>query len=239
MKKALVTGASGGIGAAIARKLAASGLEVLVHANRNLPKAEAVVAAIAAEGGRARALCFDVTDRAATQAALAMELETGPVQVLVNNAGIHADAVFPGMSGERWDGVIDVSLNGFFNVTQPLTLPMLRSRWGRIINITSVAGLAGNRGQVNYAAAKSALHGATKSLAQELASRGVTVNAVAPGIIETGMIEGRFDTETIKRLVPMQRAGQPEEVADLVGFLASEAAAYISGQVISINGGMY
>ncbi len=239
MKKALVTGASGGIGAAIARKLAASGLEVLVHANRNLPKAEAVVAAIAAEGGRARALCFDVTDRAATQAALATELETGPVQVLVNNAGIHADAVFPGMSGERWDGVIDVSLNGFFNVTQPLTLPMLRSRWGRIINITSVAGLAGNRGQVNYAAAKSALHGATKSLAQELASRGVTVNAVAPGIIETGMIEGRFDTETIKRLVPMQRAGQPEEVADLVGFLASEAAAYISGQVISINGGMY
>lgn len=239
MKKALVTGASGGIGAAIARKLAASGLEVLVHANRNLPKAEAVVAAIAAEGGRARALYFDVTDRAATLAALATELETGPVQVLVNNAGIHADAVFPGMSGERWDGVIGVSLNGFFNVTQPLTLPMLRSRWGRIINITSVAGLAGNRGQVNYAAAKSALHGATKSLAQELASRGVTVNAVAPGIIETGMIEGRFDTETIKRLVPMQRAGQPEEVADLVGFLASEAAAYISGQVISINGGMY
>jgi 3-oxoacyl-[acyl-carrier protein] reductase len=142
------------------------------------------------------------------------------------------------MSGEQWDRVLDVSLNGFFNVTQPLTMPMLRTRWGRIISISSVAGITGNRGQVNYSAAKGALHAASKSLALELASRNVTVNAVAPGIIATEMIDGAFDAESIKKLVPMQRAGQPEEVADLVAFLASERAAYISGQVISINGGM-
>jgi 3-oxoacyl-[acyl-carrier protein] reductase len=142
------------------------------------------------------------------------------------------------MSAAQWDAVLDVSLNGFFNVTQPLTLPMLRTRWGRIINITSVSALTGNRGQVNYSAAKGALNAATKSLALELASRGVTVNAVAPGIIATRMSEGVFDAETIKRLVPMQRAGRPEEVADLVAFLASDASAYISGQIISINGGM-
>lgn len=142
------------------------------------------------------------------------------------------------MSGEQWDSVIAVSLNGFYNVTQPLTMPMIRTRWGRIVNISSVAGLTGNRGQVNYSAAKGALHAASKSLALELASRGITVNAVAPGIIATDMIEGAFDAETIKQLVPMKRAGQPEEVADLVAFLASDSAAYISGQVISINGGM-
>jgi 3-oxoacyl-[acyl-carrier protein] reductase len=238
MRRALVTGASGGIGAAIARKLAAAGCDVLVHANSNLARAEAVAAGIRADGGQARALAFDVTDAAATLAALEVELATEPIQVLVNNAGIHADAVFPGMSATQWASVIDVSLNGFFNVTQPLTMPMIRSRWGRIINITSIAGITGNRGQSNYAAAKGALHAATKSLALELASRGITVNAVAPGIIVTGMIEGAFNAETIKKLVPMQRAGQPEEVADLVAFLASDQAAYISGQVISINGAM-
>jgi 3-oxoacyl-[acyl-carrier protein] reductase len=238
MKRALVTGGSGGIGAAIARQLAAAGYELLVHANSHLDRAEAVAAEIRAAGGQARALAFDVTDAAATAAALAKELEAGAIQVLVNNAGIHADAVFPGMSATQWSSVIDVSLNGFFNVTQPLTLPMIRTRWGRIVNITSVAGIVGNRGQVNYAAAKGALHAATKSLALELASRGITVNAVAPGIIDTGMIEGVFDAETIKQLVPMRRAGRPEEVADLVAFLASDQAAYISGQVISINGGM-
>ncbi len=238
MKRALVTGGSGGIGAAICRKLAAQGCDVLVHANGNVDRAEAVAAEIRAAGGSARAIAFDVTDAEATRVALERELETGAIQVLVNNAGIHADAVFPAMSREKWASVIDVSLNGFYNVTQPLTLPMLRTRWGRIVNITSVAGIVGNRGQVNYAAAKGALHAATKSLALELASRGVTVNAVAPGIIDTGMIEGVFDAESIKRLVPMQRAGKPEEVAELVGFLASDAAAYISGQVISINGAM-
>ncbi len=238
MRRALVTGGSGGIGAAICRKLAAAGCDVLVHANSNLDRAASVAAEIRAAGGSARAIAFDVTDAAATKAALEKELEAGPIQVLVNNAGIHADAVFPAMSAGKWASVIDVSLNGFFNVTQPLTMPMLRSRWGRIVNITSVAGIVGNRGQVNYAAAKGALHAATKSLALEVASRGVTVNAVAPGIIDTGMIEGVFDAEAIRKLVPMQRAGQPDEVADLVAFLASDAAAYISGQVISINGAM-
>lgn len=238
MKRALVTGGSGGIGAAICRRLAADGHHVIVHANRSLDKAEAVVAAIRAAGGSAEAVAFDVTDRAATAAALETLLAAGTIQILVNNAGIHADAVFPGMSGEQWDSVIAVSLNGFYNVTQPLTMPMIRTRWGRIITISSVAGLTGNRGQVNYSAAKGALHAASKSLALELASRGITVNAVAPGIIATDMIEGAFDAETIKQLVPMKRAGQPEEVADLVAFLASDSAAYISGQVISINGGM-
>ncbi len=238
MKRALVTGGSGGIGAAIAQRLAADGHHVIVHANRGLEKAEAVVAAIVDAGGSAEAVAFDVTERAATNAALERLLDAAPIQILVNNAGIHADAVFPGMSAEQWHSVLDVSLNGFFNVTQPLTLPMIRTRWGRIINISSVAGITGNRGQVNYSAAKGALHAATKSLALEVASRGITVNAVAPGIVATGMIDGTFDADTIKKLVPMQRAGKPEEVADLVGFLASERAAYISGQIISINGAM-
>ena len=239
MKRALITGGSGGIGAAICRRLAADGHAVLVHANRNVDKAAMLAAEIRAGGGDARALAFDVTDAAATRAALEAEVDAhGPIQVLVNNAGIHADAVFPGMAAEQWRSVIDVSLNGFFNVTQPLTLPMIRTRWGRIITITSIAGLAGNRGQVNYSAAKGALHAASKSLALELASRGITVNAVAPGIIATDMSAGAFDAEAIARLVPMKRAGRPEEVADLVAFLASDAAAYISGQVISINGAM-
>ncbi|TXI73132.1 MAG: 3-oxoacyl-ACP reductase FabG [Dechloromonas sp.] len=238
MKRALVTGGSGGIGAAICRRLAADGHHVIVHANRGLDKAQALVAEIAAAGGRAEAIAFDVTDRAATAAALEAITEAGTVQILVNNAGIHDDAVFPGMSGEQWDRVLDVSLNGFYNVTQPLTMPMIRKRWGRIITVSSVAGITGNRGQVNYSAAKGALHAASKSLALELASRGITVNAVAPGIIATDMIEGSFDVDTIKKLVPMQRAGKPEEIASLVAFLASEQSAYISGQVISINGAM-
>ena len=238
MKRALVTGGSGGIGAAICKRLAADGHHVLVHANRGLDRAAAVVATIQAAGGSAEAVAFDVTDRAASAAALETLLEAGAIQILVNNAGIHADAVFPGMSGEQWDRVVDVSLNGFFNVTQPLTIPMIRTRWGRIVNVSSVAAIAGNRGQVNYSAAKGALHAASKSLALELASRGITVNAVAPGVIATDMIEGAFDAEAIKKLVPMQRAGRPEEVADLIAFLASDQAGYISGQVISINGAM-
>ena len=238
MKRALVTGGSGGIGTAICQRLAADGHHVIVHANRSRAKADAVVASILASGGSAEAVAFDITDRAATASALETLLEAGAIQILVNNAGIHDDAVFPGMSGAQWDSVLDVSLNGFFNVTQPLTMPMIRTRWGRIITISSIAGITGNRGQVNYSAAKGALHAATKSLALELASRNVTVNAVAPGIIATDMIEGAFDAEAIKNLVPMKRAGKPEEVADLVAFLASDQAAYISGQVISINGGM-
>ena len=238
VRRALVTGGSGGIGAAICRRLAADGHNVIVHANSGLDRAVALVAQITAEGGSAEAMAFDITDRAATAAALEALLEAGAIQILVNNAGIHDDAVFPGMRGVQWDRVVDVSLNGFFNVTQPLTLPMLRTRWGRIISISSVAAVAGNRGQVNYSAAKGALHAATRSLALELASRGVTVNAVAPGLIATGMLGTTFDADRVKALVPMQRLGQPHEVADLVAFLASDRAAYISGQVISINGGM-
>ncbi len=238
LKRALVTGGSGGIGSAISRRLATDGFSVIVHANSNLATAQAVAASIVAEGGQAQAVAFDVTDASATAAALQALLEQGPIQVLVNNAGIHDDAVFPGMQLAQWQRVLDVSLNGFFHVTQPLTLPMIRTRWGRIITITSVAAVAGNRGQVNYSAAKGALHAATKSLALEVASRGITVNAVAPGIIDTAMTSGSFSADVIARMVPMKRAGRADEVADLVGFLASERAAYISGQIISINGGM-
>jgi 3-oxoacyl-[acyl-carrier protein] reductase len=238
MKRALVTGGSGGIGAAVCRRLAANGCHVFVHANRNVDAAQELAAEITAAGGSATAVVFDVTDAAATGSALAAMLAGGPIQIVVNNAGIHDDAVFPAMRTEQWKSVIDVSLNGFFNVTQPLMMPMIRTRWGRIVTVSSVAAIAGNRGQVNYAAAKGALHSATKSLALEVASRGITVNAVAPGIIATGMSEAAFDKESIERLVPMKRAGKPEEVADLIGFLCSEQAAYITGQIISINGGI-
>ncbi|MEP6789720.1 MAG: 3-oxoacyl-ACP reductase FabG [Ramlibacter sp.] len=238
LRRALVTGGSGGIGSAVCRRLAADGFHVLVHANRQPLAAQEVVAAIREAGGSAEACIFDVTDGPATAEALAALLEAGPIQVLVNNAGIHDDAVFPGMQPAQWHRVIDVSLNGFFNVTQPLVMPMIRTRWGRIINVTSVAGLAGNRGQVNYSAAKGALHAATKSLSLEIASRGITVNSVAPGIIETSMSEAAFDAKAIAQLVPVKRAGRPEEVAGLIAYLASDEAGYITGQVISINGGM-
>lgn len=236
--RALVTGGSGAIGGAIALSLASAGHHVYVHAHGNLPGAAAVVAAIAKAGGTAEIARFDVTDPAATQQAIETLLAAGPIQILVNNAGIHDDAVMPGMQHEQWKRVIDVSLNGFFNVTQPLLMPMIRTRWGRIVSISSVSAVVGNRGQTNYAAAKAGLHGATRSLSLELASRGITVNVVAPGIVESSSSAAVFDQATIDRLVPMKRAGRPEEVADLVRFLASEQAAYISGQVIGINGGM-
>ena len=238
MRRALVTGGSGALGEAICRRLAAAGRHVYVHANRGADRAEQIVADIIATGGSAAAVAFNVADAQATEAVLAGVLADGAIEILINNAGIHDDGVMPGMRREQWNSVIDVSLNGFFNVTQPLLLPMIRQRWGRIINITSVAALAGNRGQVNYAAAKAGLHGATRALALELASRGITVNAVAPGIIASPMATKAFDQEQINRLVPMKRAGTPEEVADLVQFLASESAGYINGQVIGINGGM-
>ena len=161
------------------------------------------------------------------------------VWFLINNAGVHDDAAFPGMTAAQWQRVLQVNLDGFFHVTQPLTMPMVRQRWGRIINISSVAALAGNRGQVNYAAAKGGLQAATRALSLELASRNITVNAVAPGIIAGSMTEGVFDDKLIKDMVPAKRAGKPEEVAELVAFLASDAAGYITGQTISINGGLY
>ena len=238
MRRALVTGGSGAIGAAICRRLAADGIHVLVHANRGAERASAVVAEITEAGGSAAPLVFDVTDAAAAGATLEAVLAGGAVQILVNNAGIHDDAVLPAMKPSQWSSVLDVTLNGFFNVTQPLLMPMIATRWGRIVNISSAAAIAGNRGQVNYAAAKSGLHGATRSLALELASRGITVNAVAPGIIASPMADGAFDKAAIERLVPMKRAGTAEEVAELVAFLASDRAGYISGQIIQINGGM-
>lgn len=238
MKNALVTGGSGGIGAAICKRLAADGCHVYIHANRGIQAAQTLADAICAAGGSAQTLIFDVTDSAAVTDALTPLVEHQPIQILVNNAGIHDDVVFPGMSAQQWHKVIDVSVNGFFNVTQPLMMPMIRSRWGRIINVSSIAALTGNAGQVNYSAAKGALNSATKSLAREVASRGITVNAVAPGIIDTAMSESAFDATDIARQVPMKRAGSPAEVADLIGFLASAQAAYITGQIISINGGM-
>jgi len=238
-KRALVTGASGALGAAIARRLARDGAHVLLHANSRPQAVEDLAQALRADGQSAEACVFDITDEAAARGACEAMLVGGAVQVIVNNAGVHDDAVFPGMRAAQWHRVIDVSLHGFFHVTQPLLLPMIRTRWGRVINISSVAALAGNRGQVNYAAAKGALNSATKALSLEVASRGVTVNAIAPGIIASPMADASFDAAQIAQLVPAKRAGTPEEVAALAGFLASPEAAYISGQVISVNGGMY
>jgi len=238
VKRALVTGGSGDIGGAICRRLARDGLPVIVHACQHPERAAAIVDAIRAAGGSAEMTVFDIANEDQTRRILAELLAAGPIQVLVNNAGIHDDAPMAGMSSAQWRRVINVGLHGFFNVTQPLLLPMIATRWGRIINISSLAGMTGNRGQTNYAAAKAGLHGATKALALELASRGITVNAVAPGLIAGQATEAVFDAATIKTLVPMRRAGTPDEVADLVGFLASEQAAYLTGQIIGLNGGI-
>lgn len=237
-RRALVTGGSGDIGSAVCRRLAADGCEVVVHANRNLDRAQDVVARIHESGGRATAVAFDVADADATRAAMAELLQAGPVQIVVNNAGVHDDGPMAGMSEAKWKRVIDVSLHGFFHVTQPLLLPMARTRWGRVVSVSSVSAVLGNRGQANYAAAKAALHGATKSLAREMGSRGITCNVVAPGVVEGRMAESAFSPEAIKQLVPAGRAGRPEEVAALIGFLCSDAAGYINGQVIGIDGGM-
>jgi 3-oxoacyl-[acyl-carrier protein] reductase len=238
VKKAIVTGGSGDIGEAICLRLAQEGFHVIVHSHSNIEKALATVKQIQEQGHLAEAISFDVSDHEETSEKLAELANSGPVQVIVNNAGIHHDAPLAGMDYQDWQNVINVSLNGFYNVTQPLLMPMIGTRWGRIVNMSSIAGVMGNRGQCNYAAAKSALHGATKSLAQELASRKITVNAIAPGIIQGNMTDASFDKQAIKNIVPMKRAGTPEEVVALTAFLCSDDAAYISGQIIGINGAM-
>jgi 3-oxoacyl-[acyl-carrier protein] reductase len=238
MKRALVTGASGDIGSSIARRLASEGLLVYVHAHRNVERANALVAEILANGGQAQSVVFDVTQTDASRSAVETLLEQGPIQILVNNAGLHRDAPLAGMSLFQWKEVLDVTLTGFYNVTQPLLLPMIGTRWGRIINISSISAIMGNQGQTNYSAAKAGLHGATKSLARELAKRGITVNTIAPGIIESDMAHGAFDQATIERLVPMRRAGRPDEVADLVAYLVCGNTGYLSGQIIPLDGAM-
>lgn len=236
-RTALVTGGSGVIGSAICSRLAEHGFHVLVHGHRNASRATDLAQTIVDQGGSAEAVCFDVTDRSACAEVLQPIAQAAPVQVIVHNAGIHGDAPLAGMSGEQWDSVVDVSLNGFYNVVQPLLLHMIGTRWGRIISMSSVAAILGNRGQANYAAAKAGLHGATRALAVEVASRGITANVVVPGIIESEMASG-FSPEQIAAMVPMKRAGRPQEVAALVGFLASDEASYVSGQIIGANGGM-
>lgn len=240
-KRALVTGGSGDIGGAICRALGAAGLHVIVHANGNIARAEAVVAAIVAAGGNAEAIAFDLTDAVASQSAIEALLEAGPVQVLVNNAGIHDDAPLAGMRDDQWRSVIDVSLNGFFHATRPLLLPMARTRWGRIVNISSVAAVLGNRGQVNYAAAKAALHGASKSLAREMGSRGITVNVVAPGFIATDMTADLPEDAkaAMAEQIALGRLGEPADIARAVAFLAGPDANYITGETLHVNGGMY
>ncbi|MBU2885699.1 3-oxoacyl-ACP reductase FabG [Gilvimarinus agarilyticus] len=238
-RQILVTGSSRGIGRAIALQLAREGFDVVVHCRGSLEKGREVVAEIQALGRDSELLSFDVADRSAARAALTEYVERkGAFYGVVCNAGITRDNAFPAMSEDDWDSVIHTNLDGFYNILQPLVMPMVQARQGgRIVTLSSVAGLAGNRGQVNYSATKAGLIGATKSLALELGKRKITVNCVAPGIIETDMVDEVFADEA-KKMIPLRRFGQADEVASLVSYLMSDSASYITRQVISVNGGM-
>jgi len=236
----LVTGSSRGIGRAIALRAAADGFDVVVHCRSKRDEAEAVAAEVKAKGRESRVLQFDVSDRTACAETLAADIGAhGAYYGVVCNAGIHSDAAFPAMSAEQWDGVIRTNLDAFYNVLQPLIMPMVRRRApGRIVTLASVSGVVGNRGQVNYSAAKAGVIGATKALAVELAKRNITVNCVAPGLIGTDMVDENVPMEEILKAIPVQRAGTTEEVAAAVTFLLSRDASYITRQVLSVNGGL-
>ncbi|MDX3774786.1 3-ketoacyl-ACP reductase FabG2 [Chromatiaceae bacterium AAb-1] len=239
MRRVLVTGSGRGIGRAIALKLAQDGFDIAVHCRSDVSSAEQTVTEIRQLGRHASLLQFDVADRPAAKAALEQDVATaGAYYGVVCNAGITRDGAFPALTEQDWDQVIHTNLDGFYNILQPLVMPMIQRRdGGRIVTIASVSGIAGNRGQVNYSASKAGLIGATKALALELAKRRITVNSVAPGLIDTEMVDERV-TEELLKMIPLRRAGQPEEVAATVSFLFSDAAAYITRQVISVNGGL-
>ena len=236
-KVALISGGSRGIGAAVARTLEKEGFDIAITCVARREAADALAEELRALGAQTWVSQFDVRDAEASKAAIEALLAQTQIHIVINNAGISKDGPFPGLSRDAWHNVVDTTLDGFFHVTQPLVMPMVRRKWGRIINIASVAGVIGNRGQVNYSAAKAGLIGATKALALELASRNITVNAVAPGLIDTEMI-ATAPVEEILKFIPMKRVGQAQEVADLVAFLAGDKSAYITGQVLSISGGL-